>query len=72
VEKPRKLRLQFLTVPLFFAAGGAGVGVLAWMIGLGNLPNYLLTGVVLSGIGFVFGLVVALHYRFMPVGHLRS
>lgn len=71
-EKPRPLRLQLVAVPLFFAAGGAAAGVLAWIIGLGNLPNYLLTGAVLTGVGFVFGLVVALHYRFMPVGHLRS
>lgn len=69
-ERTRKFNLQFLTIPTFFAVGGAASGVLAWSLGLGNLPNYLWTGAILTVVGFAFGLVVAAHYRFMPVGHL--
>jgi hypothetical protein len=71
-DRTRTFRLQFLTIPAFFAAGGAACGMVAWSVGLGNLPNYLVTGAVLTGAGFVFGLVVAAHYRFMPVGHLAD
>lgn len=71
-EKPRKFGYQFLTIPAFFAAGGVAMGVLWWFIGLGNFSNYLLITGGLVLLGFVFGVVVAVHYRFMPVGHLRS
>lgn len=71
-DRPRRFPLQFLTIPLFFAAGGAVMAVLWWLIGLGNFPNYLSVGVGLVAAGFVFGLVVAIHYRFMPVGHLKK
>jgi len=43
-----------------------------WLIGLGNFSNYLTIGVGLIGIGLVFGFVVVLHYRFMPVGNLTD
>ncbi len=72
VDKPRPLRYQFLTVPAFFAVGGAVMGLLWWSIRLGNFANYLNIGIGLTALGFVFGLVVALHYRFMPVGHLEG
>ena len=69
-DKPRKFRLQFLTIPAFFAIGGVAAGIFAWLIRLGNFPNYLTIGLALTAIGFVFGVVVAVHYRMMPVGHL--
>ena len=71
-DKPRKFRLQFVKIPAFFAAGGAAMGTLFWMGGLGNFPNYLHIGITLVVIGAVFGLVVSTHYRFMPVGHLQN
>ena len=71
-DKPRKFRLQFATIPAFFAVGGSAAGVLFWLIRLGNFPNYLTIGLALTAIGFVFGIVVAMHYRFMPVGHLTD
>ncbi len=69
-EKPRKFSYQFLKIPGFFALGGAVMGVLWWLMGLGNFANYLRISALLVAVGFGFGLVVALHYRFMPVGHL--
>jgi len=71
-EKPQMLGAKVLVVPALFTVGGAVMGVLWWSIRLGNLSNYLLVGIGLTAIGFVFGLVVVLHYRFMPVGHLAK
>ncbi len=71
-EKPRRFRYQFILIPAFFAIGGAGMGLLWWIIGLGNFSGYLRVTALLVGIGLVFGIFVATHYRFMPVGHLRD
>jgi hypothetical protein len=70
--RARPVRFQFLSIPLFFAVGGIAMGVLWWMIRLGNFSNYLTIGIGLVVIGAVFGFVVALHHRFMPVGTLRK
>lgn len=69
-ERPRNFRYQFLTIPVFFAIGGAVLGFLSWLIRLGNGGNYLTIGIALTLIGAAFGSVVALQYRFMSVGHL--
>lgn len=71
-ERPRRSRFQFLSFPVFFAAGGAIMGVLWWTIRLGNFSNYLTIGAGLAGFGFVFGLIFALHYRHMPIGKLST
>ena len=71
-ERTRTFRLQFLTVPLFFAAGGVGMAILWKLIGVGNFANYLNIGIGLVVIGFVFGCAVATHYRFMRVGGLEA
>jgi hypothetical protein len=71
-QTTRRFRYQFITIPLFFALGGALMGVLWWTIRLGNFSNYLTIGMGLIVAGAVFGAVVALHYRFMPVGHLTA
>lgn len=71
-EKPRKLGRQLIKIPLFFALGGVAMAVLWWCIRLGNFSNYLNIGIGLVVIGTIFGLIVAVHFRFMPVGHLRE
>lgn len=70
-QRTQKLPLQFIAIPLFFAVGGAGMGVLWKLIGLGNFSNYLYIGAGLTGIGLVFGAVVATHFRFMRVGPVQ-
>ncbi len=71
-DKPRRFRFQYVWIPLFFGAGGALMGGLWWMIGLGNFSNHLRISLVLIAAGVLFGLLVALHYRFMPVGRLSE
>lgn len=70
--RPRRFKLQWVAIPAFFALGGIAMAFLWWSIGLGNFSNYFNIGVGLVIIGFVFGVVVAAHYRFMPVGHLKE
>jgi len=72
VDKPRKFRLQFVAIPLFFAVGGFVMGGLWKLIRLGNFSNYLTVSLILTGIGLVFGIAVTLQYRFMPVGKLAE
>lgn len=71
-ERTRGVPFQFFSIPAFFAAGGAIMAVLWKLIGLGNFPNYLYIEFLLSGLGLVFGLAVAAHYRFMRVGNLET
>lgn len=71
-DKPRRFTYQFLKIPAFFAAGGVGMGVLWWILGLGNFANYLKITGLLVLVGAVFGVIVAIHYRFMPAGHLTG
>ena len=71
-ERPKPLKMQFVTVPLFFASGGAVMAFLWRMIRFGNFSNYINIGIGLVIIGAIFGLVVATHYRFMPVGSLKN
>ena len=71
-ERTRSLPLHFISIPLFFAAGGAIIGYLWSLIRLGNFSNYVYVGAFLAGFGLVFGLGVALHYKFMRIGTLES
>lgn len=69
-DRPRLLKLQFVWVPAFFATGAAVMAFLWWIVRLGNFSNYVAVGLALITIGSIFGFAVALHYRYMPVGHL--
>jgi len=69
-DSTRRFKLQFILIPLFFAAGGAAMGILWRIIRLGNFSNYLYITCLLIAAGAVFGVVVAVHYRYMPVGEL--
>jgi hypothetical protein len=70
-EKPKGFSRQSIIIPGFFAAGGIAMAFLWKLIGLGNFSSYAKVGVVLTIFGFLFGIVVSLHYRFMPVGDLK-
>lgn len=70
-SKPDRTRMQWIAIPGFFAAGGIGMGIIWKLIGLGNFPDYLRVTGMLVVAGFIFGLVVTLHYRMMPVGPLK-
>lgn len=71
-ERTRSVPFQFMTIPLFFAVGGAAMAFIWKLMGLGNFSNYLKIGFLLAGVGLVFGCIVAVHYRFMPVGRLET
>lgn len=71
-EKTRSLPMQFVSIPVFFALGGVAMAGLWAFIGLGNFANYFRVGMILTVAGLFFGLIVAAHYRFMPVGSLEK
>lgn len=61
---------QWLLIPTFFASGGLVLSSFFSAFMIGNLENYFKAGIVLTAIGFVFGLLVAVHYKFMRIGRL--
>jgi hypothetical protein len=69
-QATRRLPLQFVMLPAIFAAGGVLMAMTWWLMKLGNLSNYFYAGLALSAAGLIFGVIVALHYRFMRVGGL--
>jgi hypothetical protein len=71
-SRAMSFKFQFVVIPLLFAAGGIVMAFLWWMIGLGNFANYVNIGIGLTGLGLVFGIVVSIHFRFMPTGKLRE
>ncbi len=71
-ERTWVLPLQHLVIPVFFAVGGIAAAFLAAAIRLGNSSDYFRVGIFLTIIGFMFGLAVSLHYRFMKTGALES
>ncbi len=72
IQKAQGVPKQFVVLPLFFGLGGVAAAVLFWSIRLGNFSNYVSIGGILAGMGLVFGLVVALHLKFMKVGELNT
>ena len=71
-QRAQGVPMQFIVLPLFFGLGGVAAGVAFWSIRSGNFSNYVSVGGILAGMGLVFGLVVALHLRFMKVGELKA
>ena len=71
-DRGPKLTYRFLGIPLFFAAGGVAMAALWKILGLGNFADYTKIGVILTIAGFLFGSIVAIHYRFMPIGNLKK
>lgn len=70
--RPRRLRYGLLVIPAMFAAGGAALGAVFRAEGIGNFESYTKVGVVLAVVGLMFGFIVAMHYRFMPIGPIRD
>ena len=66
------IKNEFVWLPLLFAAGGAFVGTIWWLIRLGNFTNYFNIGVGLTIGGLLFGILVTLHHRFMKTGELEK
>jgi len=71
-QATRKLPYQLISLPIMFALGGAAMAGIWAYIGLGNFKNYVNIAGLLSAVGLVFGLAVALHLRFMKVGELQD
>jgi hypothetical protein len=69
--RPRALKYQFVTVPLFFCVGGLAMGGLWKLMGLGSFRNYLYVALLLGAFGLIFGVFVSVHYRYMQVGNLK-
>jgi len=71
-QPTRKLPMQLVLLPAVFAVGGAAMAGVWAYIRLGNFGNYYYIAALLSGLGLVFGLAVALHLKFMKVGELQD
>ncbi|MBK7707269.1 MAG: hypothetical protein IPJ30_16345 [Acidobacteria bacterium] len=61
-----------LAFPVFFGLGGIPVGLIWWLMKLGNFTNYLKVTAILIVIGALFGALVAIHHRYMRVGALAE
>ena len=72
IEKAGFIKHEFVWLPILFAIGGASVGVIWWLIRLGNFRNYLYIGTILTVGGLIFGFFVTLHHRFMKTGALEK
>jgi hypothetical protein len=48
------------------------MAVIWWTIGLGNFAGYTRVGAVLALLGILLGSIMAIHYRFMPIGELNK
>lgn len=70
IDRSVGLSYQWLLIPTFFASGGLVLSLFFSAFMIGNLENYFKAGIVLTAIGFVFGLLVAVHYKFMRIGRL--
>lgn len=63
---------EFLIFPAVFTlAGIVGISILAWFA-IGNLDqNFFYKLLIIAGGGFVFGLICALHHKYMKSGELE-
>lgn len=71
-ESAQGVPKAFITLPLLFGSGGVAMSFLFWLGNVGNLGNYVSVGGIMAGMGLLFGLVVALHLKYMKVGELES
>ncbi len=68
----KPFRFGNLAFPVFFGLGGIPVGLIWWLMKLGNFTNYLKVTAILIVIGALFGALVAIHHRYMRVGALAE
>ena len=72
-EKTRPFKFQFLWIPALFAVGGFFITAFFAFFKVANLhQRFLPVALILSGVGTVFGLLIALHLKFMRVGELEK
>lgn len=69
-DRSISFKYQWLLIPLFFASGGFVLNILFRIFMIGNLKDHFKAGLVLTGIGLIFGILVAIHYRLMRVGNM--
>jgi len=72
VEKASFMKYEFIWLPLLFGFGGLILGVIWYLLGLGNFRNYINISLILAALSLVFGAIVALHHRFMKSGALEK
>jgi hypothetical protein len=72
IEKANFMKYEFVWLPILFAFGGTLVGLIWWLIRLGNFANYFNVVAFLTGAGLVFGIFVTIHHRFMKIGKLEK
>lgn len=70
-KQSRRIPMQFVLIPTFFAFGGLLLTGFAALIGARNLSDYGLMAAAASLVGMLFGFAVALHFRFMTVGEIE-
>lgn len=71
--RARTFKLEFVWLPLLFAAGGAFAASFFAYFGVANIDRqFLPVLLVLSIAGFVFGLICAVHHRFMPTSAIED
>ena len=70
-DKTNPFKYELVWLPLLGALGGILIGGIFYSIKLGNFSNYLNVTLFLSAAGFVFGIFMAVHHRFMRVGELE-
>ena len=59
---------ELIWLPILGAFSGSFAGLIFKLIRLGNFSNYVTVTLILSGMGFLFGIFMAIHHRFMRVG----
>lgn len=71
-EKVDIFKYEFVWLPALFACGGILAGITSKLIALGNFQNYFNIILILAVVGFIFGIFVHIHHRFMRVGDLEK
>ncbi len=69
-DQARGSRMQFVAIPAFFALGGSIIAFLFSIFRIGNFNDYGKMALFFALIGAIFGMAVALHFRFMRTGKL--